>query len=218
MSMSQPVYYNGKTIEAKITNKASKIDSWVNQMLSKHIPPKHPQRFIIAGLDCKYKFYPCKSMRTRIATLQLCIDSDCLVIQLLHLDMIPDSLGDFLGNRSIVFVGVEILENLRKLWGEYGLQCSKAYDLRALARVNFPLSFGGVQYCSSRTRSYPSLKALGYWLVGLESCEAADGHHCLREIDSEVLDLKQIEIACVDAYASHSIGLKLLEHLAYSTI
>ncbi|GAB2230494.1 hypothetical protein Droror1_Dr00014762 [Drosera rotundifolia] len=203
MNKTQIIPYDAKSIEAKVTHNDTEIDSWIANTLSKH-KPEHPFKFFIAGLDCKWNFHLLRSMRTKMATLQLCIQEDCLVLQLQYLNTAPKSLRDFLSNKNIVFVGVEIEENMRKLREEYGLVCARGYDLRALAKVCFPLSCGGC--CTS-------LKALGRWFAGLETLEVADAPFWLRRMDYKELNEKQVEIACVDAYACCRIGTELFKEL-----
>nr|KYP56159.1 hypothetical protein KK1_002396 [Cajanus cajan] len=69
----------------------------------------------------------------KCATLHLCDENTCLIIQLLHLKSIPVSLLNFLRLPDYTFVGVGIKENLDKLEKHYGIRCRNAVELGPLA-------------------------------------------------------------------------------------
>ncbi|CAL5425876.1 unnamed protein product [Camellia sinensis] len=145
----------GKIIEKTVTNKASMADKWVHSV---DIEYTHSGQNIIIGLDRKFKPHPIRSMSSKTAALQLSLGTHCLILQLLYMDHLPQSIKTFLANPNITFVGIEFHNKTAKLWNEYELLCSKKVDIRALAKIWFPISFHGK----------PSLRALACEVSGLE--------------------------------------------------
>ncbi|KAI8522558.1 hypothetical protein RHMOL_Rhmol13G0005900 [Rhododendron molle] len=102
---------------------------------------------------------------------------------------------------SITFVGIKIHENTRKLEEEYQLVCSKKVDIRALAKIWFPISFHGKS----------SLRALAHEVAGLCMQKTEKPYKC--DWESRVLDNKLIEHASIDAYACYRIANKLIQEI-----
>ncbi|KVH97529.1 3'-5' exonuclease domain-containing protein [Cynara cardunculus var. scolymus] len=81
------VNYDGKTIETTVTNKAAITDEWMDELLTLHAD--HPT--VVVGLDVEWRPHLIRSMSNKSATLQLCIDTKCLILQLFYMDEIPES-------------------------------------------------------------------------------------------------------------------------------
>ncbi|XP_049351312.1 Werner Syndrome-like exonuclease [Solanum verrucosum] len=186
------IKFDGQTIETNVTNKAAVANEWANAMLS-----KYSGRQTVVGLDNEWKptFSPYTSNKS--ATLQLCIDNTCLIVQLFYLDEIPQTLKNFLGNPNFTFVGVEVAEDILKLKNEYGLVCTSQADIRDVAKNKWPGRF-----------SRPGLKDLANEICGLYMPKPK--HVCQSNWEASVLSEAQVEYACIDAYASYKIGHKLL--------
>ncbi|TYH62881.1 hypothetical protein ES332_D07G150700v1 [Gossypium tomentosum] len=180
------VPFNAKIIETTVTDEASVAEFWVLQVRSKFM--FHGQKLTIAGLNS-----------TKL-TLQLCVDTMCLVIQLLHINHMPQFIKTFLSDTDVVFVGIDIEETVFKLQNEYGLSCGRIIDVRSLVKAWFPLSYYGK----------PGLKVLANRLVGLHKWRPSDDE-CLNNMDTRFLDEDQVKFACIDAYALCRIGHKLLK-------
>ncbi|KAM7276154.1 hypothetical protein ACFE04_018020 [Oxalis oulophora] len=193
MDSNHSVYFHGNFIDTTFTSKSSAANDWVRKILS---PCR--QKIKTVGLNCKWERHPIKSMSGKISTLQLCFDTNCLILQLFCMDVIPQSLRDFLSDPNIVFVGVEMEEVSVKLKEEYGLCCNKKIDVRSLVKINYPLSFSGK----------PSLKLIANQLLQLSSWEMKTLN--LRNKGSRLLKMEQINRACIDAYVSYRIGSNLL--------
>ncbi|KAI3908777.1 hypothetical protein MKW98_029327 [Papaver atlanticum] len=120
------VQFKGETIVTTVTNSSSLIDAVLDEFRS--------ERFI--GFAMKWN--P-NSDNKKVSTLQLCNGNRCIIIQLLHLDSIPNSLRNLLSGRSIKFVGVDIAEDIAKLDHDHGLKCWYGHELgfgvRSLAGV-----------------------------------------------------------------------------------
>ncbi|KAL0436003.1 UNVERIFIED_CONTAM: Exonuclease 3'-5' domain-containing protein 2 [Sesamum radiatum] len=187
------VSFSGARIEATVTDKAAGVTNWVQEVLS-----MYGGESIIVGLDCEWKPNSYAYENNKTATLQLCVDTKCLILQLFYLDFIPQSLKNFLVHPSVTFVGVGVQDDVYKLREEYGLVCSAMNDIQEMAMARYPWEF---------TRR-PGLKDLASWFVGLNMAKPI--HVCRSNWEARNLSLDQIEYACIDAYASYRIGRKLL--------
>ncbi|KAJ7945796.1 Werner Syndrome-like exonuclease [Quillaja saponaria] len=186
------VSFDGKIIETTVTDKGSIADEWIQGILS-----KYACNTTVVGLDIEWRPHLIKSMSNKSATLQLCIDDKCLILQLFYMDYFPQSLKDFLLDSNFIFVGIEVADDIEKLRNEYGLGCSRHADIRELAKNKWPGRF-----------RRPGLKDLALEVAGLYMKKPK--HVCLSNWEARVLNENQIEYGCIDAYASYKIGHKLL--------
>ncbi|XP_024986545.1 Werner Syndrome-like exonuclease [Cynara cardunculus var. scolymus] len=188
------INYDGKTIETTVTKKAAIVNRWVDEILFLHA--NNPK--VVVGLDVEWRPNSIASMNNKSATLQLCINTKCLILQLFYMDKIPESLKNFLLNPKFTFVGVEVEGDIWKLHNEYGLNCGKSADIRAMAVKKWPF----------RYYRKPGLKTLADDVVGLYMSKPL--HVCRSNWDAMELNEDQVEYACIDAYASYKIAHKLL--------
>ncbi|KAJ8748686.1 hypothetical protein K2173_008131 [Erythroxylum novogranatense] len=139
---------------------------------------------IVVGLDVEWKPNYRVGQNNKAATLQLCVDTDCLIIQLFYLDYIPATLTDFLKDSNVTFVGVEVSRDVDKLSDDYGLETEdNIVD--------------------------PGLKEIASQVLGLYMEKPR--HITRSNWQVRVLSDEQIEYACIDAYASYRIGQELLK-------
>ncbi|XP_027114876.1 3'-5' exonuclease-like [Coffea arabica] len=183
---------DGKTIETTLTDKAAIADEWVREILS-----LYANKPTVVGLDSEWRPHPIRSMSNKSATLQLCINDKCLILQLFYMDEIPQSLKNLLADSNFTYVGIEVADDIAKLKNEYGLECSSSADIRALAMRRWPGRF-----------RRPGLKDLASDVVGLYMKKPK--HVCMSNWEARVLNENQVEYACIDAYASYKIGHKLI--------
>ncbi|PHT98720.1 hypothetical protein BC332_32379 [Capsicum chinense] len=187
------IRFDGQTIVTTVTNKAAVANEWASKMLTKYAGKQ-----TVVGLDIERRptFSPYTSNKS--ATLQLCIDNTCLIVQLFYLDEIPQVLKKFLANPNFIFVGVvEVAEDISKLKNEYGLVGSSMADIRDVAKNKWPGRF-----------SRPGLKELASDICGLYMPKPK--HVCQSNWEARFLCEAQVEYGCIDAYASYKIGHKLL--------
>ncbi|PIN18009.1 DNA helicase [Handroanthus impetiginosus] len=188
------VSFAGTTIETTVTDKAATITAWVREITSLyHGTPT------VVGLDVEWRPHPIRSMSNKSATLQLCIDQKCLIIQLFYVDEIPESIKGFLTNPNFTFVGIEVQDDVSKLKNEYGLDCSSTMDIREKAKERWPGRFWR-----------PGLKDLAQEICQLNMRKPK--HVCMSNWEARVLSEAQVEYACIDAFASYKIGHKLLSY------
>ncbi|CAH9087550.1 unnamed protein product [Cuscuta europaea] len=187
------VQFGGKRIETTVTDRASVANDWVTMIRSKHAG----ESTVVVGLDNEWLPHPVRYMSNKSATLQLCVDEDCLILQLFYVDEIPEELKRFLSDSTFVFVGVEVADDVGKLREEYGLVCAKSEDIRELAKKKWPWRF-----------SRPGLKDLAMEICGLNMPKPK--HVCMSNWEVRELSPAQVEYACIDAYASYRIGQRLI--------
>ncbi|XP_042497643.1 Werner Syndrome-like exonuclease, partial [Macadamia integrifolia] len=191
----QRVRFGGNSIETTVTDKASVVKDWVSNISSWYNGDR------IVGLDCEWKANKSKEMNNKPATLQLCVNNKCIILQLFYMDYIPQSSKDFLNDPTFTFVGVDIDEDVEKLRNGYGLNCSSTTDLRELAREKWAGRWSHPLQ--------PGLKVPAKEVVAL-SMEKPEALTWQSNWEDRELSQEQIEYACIDAYASYRIGEKML--------
>ncbi|XP_047961564.1 uncharacterized protein LOC125206339 [Salvia hispanica] len=199
MMITHLVKFEGKIIETTVTNKANVADDWIQSI--KRLLKQH-QGLKIIGMGCKFIHHPILSMSNKTALLQLCFQTKALILQLLHIDSIPQSMMDFLSDSNTTFVGIDIRNNSRKLLEEHAVHVSRMVDIHFLAEKWFPVSY----------RGKPSMRALAYCIVGFSVRKCRSNANIKGDWESRILDTELVEQACVDAYTSYIIAHKLLKH------
>ncbi|XP_031498620.1 3'-5' exonuclease-like [Nymphaea colorata] len=185
---------DGRTILTTVTSDPRVIDDWFGGVMSKTY-----RRGLVVGLDCEWKpnFIRGQS-ENKVSILQLCVGAKCLIVQLLYLNC-SQSLTRFLMHPAIVFVGVGIQGDVDKLRRDYGIEVGpQRFDLGELASstmTRFDLRNMG-------------LKILAREVLGLEISKPRS--ITLSNWSVAGLTERQIEYACVDAYVSFAIGMRLL--------
>ncbi|KAL4586504.1 hypothetical protein LXL04_011140 [Taraxacum kok-saghyz] len=186
------VRYDGKTIVTTVTDKSAVATEWVDEILLLHA--NNPN--VMVGLDVEWRPHSISYMSNKSATLQLCIDDKCLILQLFYMDEIPESLKSFLLNPKFTFVGIEVEGDILKLKNEYGLDCAKSADIREGAKKKWPGRF-----------RRPGLKDLAMDVARIHMKKPK--HVCMSNWEARILNESQVEYACVDAYASYKIAYKI---------
>ncbi|XP_010024137.2 Werner Syndrome-like exonuclease [Eucalyptus grandis] len=156
-----------------------------------------PRNLTIVGLDIEWRPDVIRWMSSKTATLQLCIDKRCPIVQLFYIEYAPELLKDLGGSPDFTFIGVEVDGDVDKLRVEYGLECAKHADVQELAKLRWPGRF-----------RKPGLKDLGLEVVGLVMDKPK--HVSMSNWEARVLNVNQVEYACIDEYASYELGVSLL--------
>ncbi|XP_026395872.1 Werner Syndrome-like exonuclease [Papaver somniferum] len=152
----------------------------------------------VISLDIKWNS---ASPDSKVATLQLCHESRCIIIQLLHLDLIPNSLRNLLSDRSITFVGVGITQDIAKLDRDYGFKCWAGNELGALSNRFFGRPKVTQLNCGAEFAS--TMHKLFELPVGKPVNVARS------DWSRNILGIEQIKYAAIDAYVYFQYG----EHL-----
>ncbi|KAK3034049.1 hypothetical protein RJ639_034274 [Escallonia herrerae] len=174
------VNFMGKTIETTVTDKAAVADEWVAT-----IGPIYRNKPTAVGLDVEWRPHPIRTMSNKSATLQLCIDDKCLILQLFYMDDIPQSLKRFLMDPNFTFVGIEVGDDIAKLKNEYGLECARSADIREEAKRQWPGRF-----------YRPGLKDLALEVAGLRMKKPK--HVCMSNWEARVLNEDQPKLEFLD--------------------
>ncbi|KAI3881178.1 hypothetical protein MKX03_002352 [Papaver bracteatum] len=177
------VQCNGVTIVTTVTNSSSLIDSVLSEFLSKRI----------ISLRIKWNSNPANK---KVATLNLCHENRCIIIQLLHLDSIPNSLRNLLSDRSINFVGART-QDIDKLDHDHGLKCWSAHWIGSFTVLPAILQHFFGDGAAGRQIPGPSVEDV----ISMRSHDS--------DWSADILTSEQIRIATIDAYTSFGIGKML---------
>ncbi|KAM1722084.1 hypothetical protein EV2_021234 [Malus domestica] len=144
------VVFGSTTIKTLVTRKPEIVDSWVGCMRSRD------DNINIIGLDIEWR---CKSLtgdHTRPSTLQFCtvqrspgtkyfsLDEGggngykCLVFQFKDCDKVPQSIVNYLGSKSCVFVSERMTYIKDKLEEHYKLDVAYPIDINQFIKVRKP--------------------------------------------------------------------------------
>ncbi|MCL7047988.1 hypothetical protein MKW94_009566 [Papaver nudicaule] len=174
------IQFDGATIVTTLTNSSLLTDYVLCEFHSKRI----------IGLSI-YKKNVSERKRCIInQLLQLCHGNRCIIIQLLHLDAIPDSLRNILSDRSIRFIGMDGSQDIARLDRDYGLKCWFAHELLPPAEE----FFGGA-------RLLPSFQKIAGF-----SIEELDQVNSQSDWSANILINDQIKVATMNAYICFKMG------------
>ncbi|KAK3160677.1 hypothetical protein QOZ80_1BG0062860 [Eleusine coracana subsp. coracana] len=154
---------------------------------------------LIVGLDCEWKPNRSRWTTSKVAILQLCTGTRCLVFQLFYATTIPASLRSFLADPDVRFVGVSVGEDVAKLDNDYGLHCAAPVDLEGLCNEYLGRGMGGRRL---------GLKGFAREVLGLTMEKPYNV--TMSNWEKHDLDVAQIQYACIDAYVSYKLGEKVL--------
>ncbi|KAL6627759.1 hypothetical protein ACP70R_031485 [Stipagrostis hirtigluma subsp. patula] len=191
--------FGSATVDVTATRDAAVADAWVRALRASH--PRG--RRLVVGLDCKWNQRPPTAaawMAPRVALLQLCAGSGCLVLQLLHAHRVPEAVRGFLGDPEVRLVGVGVGDGAARLAADHGLVCAALEDLEGPC-CEFLGLVGGRRL---------GLKGYAKEILGLNMEKPISV--ALSDWEKYHLDMAQIKYACVDAYVSYMLGQKVLDN------
>ncbi|KAL6850025.1 hypothetical protein ACP4OV_020652 [Aristida adscensionis] len=192
-------HFGSATIEITATRDAAVADAWVRGLRASHRPPAGRRR--VVGLDCKWNHRPSPAwMAPKVAVLQLCAGSSCLLLQLLYVGRVPEAVRGFLGAPDVRFVGVGAGEAAARLAGDHGLLCAAPVDLESRCCEYLGLAVDGA--------GTMGLKGFAKEVLGLTMEKPVSV--AMSDWEKHDLDMAQIKYACVDAYVSCRLGQKVL--------
>lgn len=188
--------HNGR-VSVMVTKRNKEVDDSIKKFLSNSNGVK------VIGLDIEWRLIRDSDgvTRSKIALLTLCDGTHCLIVQLPHLDSVPNSLFNFLYLSDYTFVGFDIVKNMDKLEKEYGFGCKNCIDFRTMAAKCNTMRPNAVFWGSSRM---------------------ANDHCFVRVVDkpeSAVFDdwgninlnQNQVKHATLNVFAYHEIGVSFLQ-------
>ncbi|KAJ1283476.1 hypothetical protein BS78_03G131400 [Paspalum vaginatum] len=193
MSKRFTVRFSSAMIETTVARDASAADEWVRSVRAG--AGAGP---LIVGLDCEWKPNYSRWTTSKVAILQLCAGTRCLILQLFYVDRIPASIRSFLADPNVLLVGVSVGEDAAKLSADYGLTCAVPVDLES--RCNRLLGHTGGRRLG--------LKGFAREVLGLAMEKPY--HVTMSNWEKLDLDEAQIQYACIDAYVSYKLGERVL--------
>ncbi|OMP00086.1 hypothetical protein COLO4_12937 [Corchorus olitorius] len=136
--------------------------------------------------------------------LLLCVGTRCLVIQMHRLGCVPKSLGEFLGDKTICFVGTEL--SARIIRGENRYLSSSLWKLTRGTAV-------GIGHMAARVLKDNSLEKCSLAELA-DKVELNFGNEIHEQVPWNLADIvhsiDEVKYAVYDVYRSFAIGNKLL--------
>ncbi|XP_048566958.1 Werner Syndrome-like exonuclease [Triticum urartu] len=194
------VPFGSARINTTVTSDTDAADEWVRRVRAANDPA---DRGLIVGLDCEWKPNYSSWTTSKVAILQLCVGTSCLVLQMFYANRVPAAIRGLLGDPTVRCVGIGVGEDAAKLADDYGLVCAAPVDLEA--RCNEYLGIGGGL---GRTRL--GLKGYAREVLGLTMEKPR--HVTMSNWERRQLDVAQVQYACIDAYVSYKLGERLLDN------
>ncbi|KAL6224171.1 hypothetical protein ACLB2K_003027 [Fragaria x ananassa] len=180
-------------IRTILTSDAPRVDQWIDD-----IYPDIGHNKSIVGLDTEWQWNP-ETQYQEVAVLQLCVGRHCLIYRLSQSKSIPQSLIKFLGDENLTFVGKEVYGDVARL-ARQGLYVKCAMDVAYMAAE---------KYKEDIYRGYKSmgLKALAMEFLNKEM--EKDKKLTRSGWGNERLTYYQVKYACIDAFVSFQLGIRL---------
>ncbi|CAN6991822.1 unnamed protein product, partial [Brassica rapa subsp. trilocularis] len=197
------VDFFGNEFTVTVTRSSSVITRWINNVQYYNRYSSHP---LVIGVGvqwtpiylCDNCYYadPYYNADPEADTLQLCVGTRCLVIQLSHCDDVPDELRSFLTDPRTFYVGFWNGQDAGKLArSRHGLEIEELLDLSNY--VQDSVGFG-MSRCSFEEMVE---ECMGYRGVRL------DRGISMSDWSAYELDHEQILQASVDAYVCFKLGV-----------
>ncbi|KAI5063685.1 hypothetical protein GOP47_0022232 [Adiantum capillus-veneris] len=186
-TLRQIVTWSGMSMPVTVTSQAAAVVDWIQRQTGE-----------LFGFDLEWKPNRLKDEDNLVALLQICGQADCLIIQLLYTDMVPKMLREFLSSAKKRLGGVGIRQDVLKLERDHDLVCQGQVELGSLASEKLQrndLQGTGLKRLVDQV--------LGMTLVKVKKITMSNW-------EKEFLDEKQIEYACIDAWAAYAILHKLM--------
>ncbi|KAG8052024.1 hypothetical protein GUJ93_ZPchr0001g31112 [Zizania palustris] len=196
-----------KHINTTVAGDAEAADEWVRGVRAN--APRGGR--LIVGLDCEWKpkCHP-SDPPNKVATLQLCTGTSCLILQLLYVSPFPASVRSLLGDPSVRFVGIGVGEDVAKLENGYGVTCAAPVDLQGKCNRRLGRYDGnrGLRLSGFAKKRRLGLSDFAREILGVAMEKSMTVTRSNWE--NSKLDDEQVRYACIDAYVSYSLGEKLL--------
>ncbi|KAI3864005.1 hypothetical protein MKW98_031597 [Papaver atlanticum] len=173
----------GTLIQTTVTSRPEIIHQWIYHHWQ--VYGEHYGNRLIVGVGVQWR----PSNQRRAHTLQLCIDTRCLLIQLSHTPRIPQVLHWFLGDRNIHFVGIRNDSDYRRL-------LNNEHVLSVPNLINVSDYFD---------HSESSLRDLARLVLGVDGVRR-DTLVERSDWSARDLTIDQVQYAVVDAYVSFQVG------------
>ncbi|KAK7309678.1 hypothetical protein RJT34_06600 [Clitoria ternatea] len=188
------VTIHNRVIGTTVTSSSTVLTSWIKQ----HLQAKCSRHKKVVGLDIEWRPSFTRGVKNPVAIIQLCYKKCCIIFQLYQASTIPRSLYKALDNPNIIYTGVKISCDAKKLEEDYDLEVAYFADVSALAAEEF----GEKEFRKA------GLKTLVEILIGEEIDKPK--HVAISDWEVKELTCAQVKYACVDAYYSYKLGKWLI--------
>ncbi|KAJ8748931.1 hypothetical protein K2173_013367 [Erythroxylum novogranatense] len=179
------VNFFGTPISVTVTSAASVVREWINATLYYR---RYQLGRLVVGMGVQWN--PRNGNDPPADTLQLCVGTRCLIVQLHHCDTVPLALRRFLSEERYTFVGIWNGSDAKKLMmTEHELRVHRLLDLRTYIDNLVRASVERIVEC-----------CLDYKGVAL------DKEISMSDWDDWWLTEEQVRQACVKAYVAFEIG------------
>lgn len=175
-----PHYDGARSIECCVSESVGDIEEWIEQQVSNSDQKADASSAV--GFDVEWKPHSKVGQRHRISLVQLARPDSVLLVQLhRYQGSVPKVLSSLIGSKDIVKAGVGVLDDLKRIEEDHGLDVSEAafVDLGAVSKryeVTESLLTRGEGADSSSVTS--SMTASGDEQgVGSENSAAHDGNY-----------------------------------------
>ncbi|KAI4305879.1 hypothetical protein L6164_029212 [Bauhinia variegata] len=193
---SYTVTIHGRAIPTQVTSSCRSARYWIHKFL--RVCPRH-QPELLVGLDIEWRpNFTRGGVQNPVAIIQLCISKSCLIFQLHQASSIPKSLYEALQNPNIVYAGLGITRDAKKLEEDYGLQIARCIKLETMAAKVY----------DQKELQRAGLKTLVEYI--LEEDIPKPKHVTLSNWQAKTLTCDQVCYACVDAYYSYKLAKQML--------
>lgn len=190
------VRFGSALIDTTVTSDTAVADEWVRSVRAS----SHRGRRLIVGLDCEWKPSHSSWATSKVAIVQLCVGTSCLILQLFYANCVPASIRSFLSDPAVRFVGIGVGEDAAKLADDYGLVCASPVDLESICNDR-------IGHLGQRRLG---LKGYAREVLGLAMEKPM--HVTRSNWEMRDLDLEQIQYACIDSYVSYKLGERVLDN------
>lgn len=130
------LFYDGKTIITTVTNSSNTANNWAQEMLNTYA--NNPT---VVGVDIEWRPHPIQNMSNNSATIQLCINNKCLILQLFFMDEHLKFSRFFFKIPISLLFGLKSWEILKNSRMNKSFKCKKSADIRELAKIRWPGRF-----------------------------------------------------------------------------
>ena len=188
------VTIHNRVITTTVTSCRTVASSWIKR----HLDATCSRHKKVVGLDIEWRPSFTRGVQNPVAIIQLCIKTCCLIFQLYQASSIPKSLYKALENPNIIYTGVKISGDAKKLDEDYGLEVENLADIARMAADEF----------DQKEFRRAGLKTLVEILIGEEMEKPK--HVAISNWEVKELTYAQVRYASADAYYSYKLGKGLI--------
>lgn len=128
-----PHYDGTRMIECNVPESVKDLEAWINQ----EVESTSSDASSAVGFDVEWKPHNRVGQRHRVSLIQLARPDSVLLVQLhRHKGMVPKALSSLINSKHIVKAGVGVLDDLKRIEEDHGLDVSEAafVDLGAVSK------------------------------------------------------------------------------------